>query len=141
MPRRRITFAAVLLAGLGLSLSACGGSSSKNAEPTPASVRECLERAGYQVVASGDLPVFEGSKALGVRIEGQRGKIMPGHLSVAIFWYDSVAKVESLVKSNPGEFPMVVTRSESRIFVGYDPAPSADLQGAVNVCTEGPGPR
>lgn|GEM_PF-1697166 len=149
MRRKGIATLVGLFVGLSLALTACGGSSSNNAEPTTntivvpplgatdrVSVQKCLEKSGFEVVASGDLPMVEGSKALGVRIKGQRGKITPGDLSVAIFWYDSVAKANSMVNSNPGRFPMVTTESRSKIVVAYDPnGLSVDLQNLITACT------
>jgi len=149
MPRKGIATLIVLVVGLSLALAACGGSSSKNAEPTTykidlpplgatdrVSVQKCLVKFGFEVVTSGDLPVVEGSKALGVRIKGQRGKITPGDLSVAIFWYDSVAKAERIAISNPGRFPTVSADSRSKIVVAYDPnGPSEYLQNLITTCT------
>jgi len=149
--RKGIATLTGLVVGLSLALAACGGSSSKNAEPTTnkigvpplgatdrVSVRKCLEKSGFEVVTSGDLPMVEGSTALGVRIKGQRGKITPGDLSVAIFWYDSAAKATRIANSNPGRFPTVSADSRSKIVVAYDPnGPSVDLQNLITACTEG----
>jgi hypothetical protein len=149
VPRKGIATLIALVVGLSLALAACGGSSSKNAEPTTykidlpplgatdrVSVQKCLVKFGFEVVTSGDLPVVEGSKALGVRIKGQRGKITPGDLSVAIFWYDSAAKAARIAISNPGRFPTVVSAdNRSEIVVAYDPnGPSEHLQNLITAC-------
>jgi hypothetical protein len=146
VPRKGIATLIALVVGLSLTLAAYGGSASKKADslvPKPtaatdrATVRKCLRSVGLKVVAGGKLPILAGSKALGVKIGGQRGNIMPGHLSAALFWYRSHARAESVMRNNTRRFPNYAMMSGSKILAAYDPAPSIALQGPINLCTEG----
>jgi hypothetical protein len=129
-----------------LALSACGGSSkdkassqttsastSSSAEGAtdPASVQRCLTDAGFEVVAGGDLPIVERSKALGVRLPAG-GNIMPGSLSAAIFWYGSSADATSVMKNDATMFKALM--QFDKIVVAYDPIPPADAQNKIEAC-------
>ena len=134
------------IAVVALTLSACGGSSAKrqttsaaetNGQTTsgakdisPAGVQSCLTAAGLNVIASGNLPIIQRSKAVGVRLPGG-GKIKPGNLSAAIFWYGSPAKAERMHESV--KFQYTVLRVDKIVAI-FDPAPSADTQTKILSC-------
>ena len=147
---RRVISTIWIVLAASLTLSACGGATKTKQVATetasttqttagapdlsPAGVQKCLTAAGYQVVASGDLPMIERSKAVGVKLPGG-GNIMPGKLSAAVFWYGSAAKAESMQKSVQFRFKAVLR--VDKIAAVFDPAPSGDTQTKFLHCMTG----
>jgi hypothetical protein len=146
--KRKALIIGIVLVAASLTLSACGGSAKKATTPktettqtsqttsaaaddSPASVESCLVAAGFDVVSSGDLPIVEHSKALGVRLPGG-GKIMPGSLSAAIFWYGSSADATSVMRNDATMFGALA--QFDKIVVAYDPIPPADAQSKIEAC-------
>ncbi|MGA9761570.1 MAG: hypothetical protein WBQ14_04025 [Gaiellaceae bacterium] len=143
--RRKALVSWIVLVAVSLTLSACGGSSAKEQttpaaatnktssgakDISPAGVQSCLTAAGLEVVASGDLPIIQRSKAVGVRLPGG-GKIKPGNLSAAIFWYGSAAEAERMHESV--KFKFTVLRVDEIVAI-FDPVPSADAQTKILGC-------
>jgi hypothetical protein len=135
------------LVALCLLLAACGGGSGSKQGATgadtsaassggtdPASVQSCLEAAGFELVTSGNLPIIEGSKALGVRLPGG-GNLEPGHLSAALFWYATVAEATKAAKEFVTSFP-AISRLD-KIVVFYNPAPDPAAQTKIDNCAAG----
>ncbi len=146
--KRKAFITWTVLVAASLTLSACGGGAKKSAtsktettqtvqttsaaaDASPATVRSCLVAAGFDVISSGDLPIVERSKALGVRLPGG-GNIMPGSLSAAIFWYESSADATSVMTNDATMFKALA--QFDKIVVAYDPAPSADTQSKIETC-------
>lgn len=146
----RVFWKVLIVAGIVLALSACGGANDESTEgatiPTgttstqesssagatdPASVQSCIEEGGYEVVASGDLPIIEGSKAVGVRIPSG-ANIMPGKLSAAIFWYASSAEAEAMHDNVAATF-RAISRVDKIVAV-YDPMPSGAVMTDIDDC-------
>jgi hypothetical protein len=144
--RRKVLVTWIVLVAASLVLSACGGSSAKKQttsaaeknsqtisgakDISPTGVQSCLTAAGLEVVASGNLPIIQRSKAVGVRLPGG-GNVMPGNLSAAIFWYGSAAKAERMHESV--KFDYTVLRVDKIVAI-FDPAPSADAQTKILSC-------
>ena len=140
----------IVLVAASLTLSACGGTAKKEQAATkttqttqttstatdlsPSGVERCVAAAGLEVVASGDLPMIQRSKAVGVRVPGG-ANIMPGNLSAAIFWYGSAAKALKMHESVKFRFKAVLR--VDRIVAVFDPAPSGDTQTKILQCITG----
>ncbi|HEY5478933.1 MAG TPA: hypothetical protein VIJ84_04905 [Gaiellaceae bacterium] len=146
-------FAALIVVAVALTLAACGSETKKKQSeaatttsaqttpatqmqinPAPVTVENCLTEAGLDVVANGDAPMIERSKAVGVRLPGG-ANIMPGNLSAAIFWYGTDAKASHAKASDVPRFPAVT--QVSRLVVVYDPIPPADAQKKIEACIGG----
>jgi hypothetical protein len=145
--RRKALIIGIVLVATSLALSACGGAAkakqagtgttqttSTGPDLSPAGVQKCLAAAGYEVVASGNLPVIQGSKAIGVRLPGG-GKVMPGNLSAAVFWYATATKAQSMQKSV--QFRFKAELRVDKIAAVFDPAPSGDTQTKFLHCMSG----
>ncbi len=94
-------------------------------------MQKCLTAAGYDVVASGNLPIIQRSKAVGVRLPGG-GNIKPGDLSAAVFWYGSGAKAERMQTSVQFNYKAILRVDE--IVAVFDPAPSSETQTKFLAC-------
>lgn len=150
--KRKALVIGIVLVATGLILSACGGAAktkqaatqttkttqttqtTAGADLSVSGVEKCLAAAGYEVVTSGDLPMIQRSKAVGVRLPGG-GKVMPGNLSAAVFWYATAAKAESMQKSVQFRFKAILR--VDRIAAVFDPAPSGDTQTKFLHCITG----
>lgn len=147
------TFTVLIVVAVALTLAACGGEAKEEQSeaatttsaqttpttqmqinPAPVTVESCLTDAGLDVVANGDAPIIERSKAVGVRLPGGV-KIMPGNLSAAIFWYGTDAKASHAKASDMHVFPVVT--QVSRLVVVYDPIPPAEAQKKIEACIGG----
>ena len=144
---RKVSTTWIVPVATSLTLSACGGAAKKEQAATkttqttstatdlsPSGVERCVAAAGLEVVASGDLPMIQRSKAVGVRVPGG-GNIMPGNLSAAIFWYGSAAKALKMHESVKFRFKAVLR--VDRIVAVFDPAPSGDTQTKILHCITG----
>jgi hypothetical protein len=150
--RRKALVTSIALVAASLVLSSCGGAAktkqaatqtTKTTQTTQTTigpdlsvsgVEKCLAAAGYEVVTSGDLPMIQRSKSVGVRLPGG-GKVMPGNLSAAVFWYATAAKAESMQKSVQFRFKAILRAN--RIAAAFDPAPSGDTQTKFLHCISG----